>query len=577
MSDQRPMTESAFAETVAIAKLPSEFGTFKIYGYRNTLDNSENVAIIKGDLEKFDNPVMVRIHSECLTGDALGSLRCDCGTQLQTALRMIENAGQGVVIYLAQEGRGIGLLNKVKAYSLQDLGLDTVEANERLGFSADLRDYSIVAQILQDLGVKQIRLITNNPRKIAGLQSYGIEVADRIPLVVEPNDHNLNYLTTKAKKLGHLIKLKKRKSLAINPVVIDEHLEDIWSALLECREAMKNKAPHINEYWAFFGNAKSPWSFQKFSSEKLPIFPESDFLIIVDFTNDFCQNLDLVSKLFSQVEYGIVFKPGSAFKSDLVQDTQCFQGIWNSNGWQNFSLYLGLLVAQRAAHLEKRPFLMAHLAQSLDGRIAATNGNSQWLSNEANLKHAHRLRALHDAVMVGAVTATLDNPKLTVRLVTGKHPTPIIIEGQSDLNLDDLQMMALHERVIVLHPQGKPDRVIPKVAKEKILDLPISPKTDSRKNPVLAPSEILNSLYENGISSIFLEGGGQTVSYFLQADCIELLHLHLAPLILGSGRSSFTLPVIDSIDQGLRFKMKHFDLDGEILLELLLPHQRSRI
>ena len=574
MSDLKPITESAFAETVAIAKLPSEFGQFKIYGYRNTLDNSENVAIVKGEPTKFDNSVMVRIHSECLTGDALGSLRCDCGMQLQIALRMIDKAGQGVIIYLAQEGRGIGLLNKVKAYSLQDLGLDTVEANERLGFSADLRDYSMAAQILKDLGVNQIRLITNNPRKIARLQNYGIEVVERIPLAIEPNDYNLNYLTTKAKKLGHLLKVKHR--IAINALKIDEHLEDIWSALLECKEVMKNEPPQLNEYWAFFGNAKSPWSFQKLSNEKIPNIPESDFLIIIDFPNDFCHNLNFANQLFSQVESAIVFKSGSPFKSDIVQDAQCFKGMWSSNGWQTFSLYIRLLVAQREAYLEKRPFLMAHLAQSLDGKIAAVNGNSQWLSNEANLKHAHRLRALHDAVMVGAVTATLDNPKLTVRLVPGKHPTPVIIEGQNDLRVDDLHMMALHERVIVLCPQEKQDRVLPQAAKEKILELPISSTKDSQERPVLAPSEILKVLYENGISSIFLEGGGQTVSYFLQADCIELLHLHFSPLILGSGRSSFTLPVINSIDEGLRFKMKHFDLDGEILVELLQDKQ-SRI
>ncbi|WP_317616803.1 RibD family protein [Nostoc sp. PA-18-2419] len=339
---------------------------------------------------------------------------------------------------------------------------------------------------------------------------------------------------------------------------------------------MKNEAPQKNEYWAFFGNAQSPWSFQKLSAEKIPQIPESDFLIIIDLTNDFCENLNFANQLFSRVESAIVFKSGSPLKTNFVQDDQCFKGMWHSNGWQTFSLYVRLLIAQRAAYLEKRPFLMAHLAQSLDGRIAAINGNSQWLSNEANLKHAHRLRALHDAVMVGALTATLDNPKLTVRLVAGKHPTPVIIEGESDLKLDDLQMMAVHEKVIVLYPQGKQHRVVPQAVKDKILEIPISPKTGSQKNTVLEPSEILNALYENGISSIFLEGGGQTVSYFLQADCIELLHLHFSPLILGSGRSSFTLPVIDSIDQGLRFQMKHFDLDGEILVELLLDKE-SRI
>ncbi|WP_228014528.1 bifunctional 3,4-dihydroxy-2-butanone-4-phosphate synthase/GTP cyclohydrolase II [Fortiea sp. LEGE XX443] len=190
----------------SIADLPTQFGHFKIYAYRHTLDNSEHVAIVKGDPATFqDEPVMVRMHSECLTGDALGSLRCDCRMQLQAALKMIETAGQGVVVYLRQEGRGIGLINKLKAYSLQDMGLDTVEANERLGFPADLRDYGMGAQMLMDLGVKNIRLITNNPRKIAGVKGYGLEVVDRVPLLIEANDYNSYYLATKAKKLGHML------------------------------------------------------------------------------------------------------------------------------------------------------------------------------------------------------------------------------------------------------------------------------------------------------------------------------------------------------------------------------------
>ncbi len=189
-----------------ITKLPSQFGQFNIYGYRHTLDNTDHIAIVKGDPVNFPNePVMVRMHSECLTGDALGSLRCDCRMQLEAALKMIENAGQGVVVYLRQEGRGIGLINKLKAYSLQDMGLDTVEANERLGFPADLRDYGMGAQILMDLGINKIRLITNNPRKIAGVKGYGLEVVDRVPLLIESNDFNSYYLATKAKKLGHML------------------------------------------------------------------------------------------------------------------------------------------------------------------------------------------------------------------------------------------------------------------------------------------------------------------------------------------------------------------------------------
>jgi 3,4-dihydroxy 2-butanone 4-phosphate synthase / GTP cyclohydrolase II len=195
-----------FVQRDAITKLPSQFGQFKIYGYRNLLDATETVAIVKGDPADFvGKPVMVRMHSECLTGDALGSLRCDCRMQLQAALKMIENAGAGVVVYLRQEGRGIGLINKLKAYSLQDMGLDTVEANNRLGFPADLRNYGVGAQVLNDLGISKIRLITNNPRKIAGLKGYGLEMVDRVPLLIEANDYNNDYLATKAEKLGHML------------------------------------------------------------------------------------------------------------------------------------------------------------------------------------------------------------------------------------------------------------------------------------------------------------------------------------------------------------------------------------
>ncbi len=188
----------------AIADLPTEFGHFKVYAYRHTLDNSEHIAIVKGDPAQFpDHPVLVRMHSECLTGDAIGSLRCDCRMQLQAALKMLESVGQGVVVYLRQEGRGIGLVNKLKAYSLQDMGLDTVQANEHLGFPADLRNYGMGAQILHDLGVRQMRLITNNPRKIAGLKGYGLEITERVPLLIEATTYNSSYLSTKAEKLGH--------------------------------------------------------------------------------------------------------------------------------------------------------------------------------------------------------------------------------------------------------------------------------------------------------------------------------------------------------------------------------------
>ncbi len=202
-----------FVYRQAIAKLPSLFGDFKAIGYKNDLDGSEHVAIIKGDPENLKEPVLVRMHSECLTGDAFGSLRCDCRPQLEAALSRISEEGEGVVVYLRQEGRGIGLVNKLKAYNLQDGGLDTVEANEKLGFPADLRNYGVGAQILTDLGINRLKLLTNNPRKIAGLGGYGLKVESRVPLVICPGDHNAAYLEVKKEKLGHLIDNNIQNSL----------------------------------------------------------------------------------------------------------------------------------------------------------------------------------------------------------------------------------------------------------------------------------------------------------------------------------------------------------------------------
>lgn len=184
--------------------LPTEFGKFKLMLYESTIDKTYHLALVMGDIKK-DAPVLVRVHSECLTADVFGSLRCDCGKQLHKAMELISKEGCGILLYMNQEGRGIGLVNKIKAYNLQDKGLDTVEANEALGFAADLRDYGIGAQILVDLGVKEIRLLTNNPRKIVGLEGYGLKVVERVPLKIELNSANKKYLATKKEKLGHIL------------------------------------------------------------------------------------------------------------------------------------------------------------------------------------------------------------------------------------------------------------------------------------------------------------------------------------------------------------------------------------
>jgi len=201
------MRNESFVHREAETVLPTPCGEFKAIAFSNELDNSEHLALIKGEID-LDKDVLVRVHSECLTGDVFGSFRCDCGDQLKRALEMINREGLGVLIYLRQEGRGIGFANKLKAYALQDKGLDTVEANKKLGFKPDLRDYGVGAQILVALGVKRMRIMTNNPKKIVGLEGYGLTVTGRVPIEIPPRAENAEYLLTKCEKLGHIMRLK---------------------------------------------------------------------------------------------------------------------------------------------------------------------------------------------------------------------------------------------------------------------------------------------------------------------------------------------------------------------------------
>ncbi len=201
------MQHECLVSRAASATIPSQYGgEFKIIVYKNDVDDKEHVALVMGDITP-DDEVLVRVHSECMTGDVFGSLRCDCGDQLHRAMEMVGKAGKGVIVYMHQEGRGIGLANKIKAYHLQENGMDTVEANLELGFKNDLRDYGIGAQILVDLGVRNMRLMTNNPKKIVGVEGYGVKVVERVPIEIKPNKNNVHYLETKKKKMGHLLEM----------------------------------------------------------------------------------------------------------------------------------------------------------------------------------------------------------------------------------------------------------------------------------------------------------------------------------------------------------------------------------
>ncbi len=200
------MRHERLVERVAAPELPTRYGTFRVIGFRSQVTSEEHLALVMGEIDG-DEPVLVRVHSQCLTGDVFGSCRCDCGAQLETALERIRAEGKGVLLYLLQEGRGIGLFNKLRAYELQDKGADTVEANERLGFPADMRDYGVGAQMLRELGVRRMRLMTNNPKKYVGLEGYGLEIVERVPLEVPPTEHTRRYLEVKKHKMGHLLRM----------------------------------------------------------------------------------------------------------------------------------------------------------------------------------------------------------------------------------------------------------------------------------------------------------------------------------------------------------------------------------
>ncbi len=201
---QHRRSQEKLIERVEVVKMPTDYGEFDLYLYRSKLDDQNHLALVRGDVAKKDK-VLVRVHSECLTGDVFGSRRCDCGPQLHSAMQQVAEAGHGVIVYMRQEGRGIGLGPKIKAYKLQEQGYDTVEANKKLGFGMDLREYGLGAQILTDLGLKRIRLLTNNPKKVVGLEGYGLEIVEQVPIKIRPNVHNALYLKTKREKLGHLL------------------------------------------------------------------------------------------------------------------------------------------------------------------------------------------------------------------------------------------------------------------------------------------------------------------------------------------------------------------------------------
>jgi len=404
----------------ADASLPTRWGDFRVSVFR--FDGTEVVALARGDVDGVA-PVLVRLHSQCLTGDVLGSLRCDCGEQLRSALAMIGGAERGVLLYLDHEGRGIGLFDKVRAYGLQDGGLDTVDANVELGLPVDARDYSAAASVLRELGVRSVRLITNNPAKVLGLEMEGVAVTERVPLQTLPSDVNAPYLRAKASRMGHLL-------------------------------------------------------------DGLP-------------------------------------DPRDVDEATIPAD---------------------------------RPLVTVHYAQTIDGRIASRTGDARWVSGERSLRLAHELRAAHDAVLVGIGTVLADDPKLTVRLVPGRSPVRVVVDGRLRTP-PDANVLASTEAptIIATTPQASEERAAAiRMRGARVLRV----KADS--DGLVDLHDLFARLRRDGIRSLLVEGGRGIITATLREGLVDRLTVCIAPKVIGEGIAAVGDLHIDRLRDAMTFERAGF-------------------
>ena len=402
-------TEAYFVERCTSARIPTDAGEFQLCYFRNNLDEKEHLALVLGDVNGRSD-LLVRIHSECFTGDVLGSLRCDCGPQLQRAMQLIAAEGNGIILYLRQEGRGIGLLDKLRAYNLQDDGYDTVDANLKLGHQADARDYRVAALMLQDLGVQSVRLLTNNPSKIENLQSLGVTVSARVPVPLDLNPENEGYLQTKVARMRHLLDISIHQTSEVS------------------------KTAEVS-----------------------------------------------LGALMPQIE--------------------------PRNG---------------------RPYITLTYAQSLDGSIALQRGQPTLISGPEAMQLTHRLRAQHDAILVGIGTILSDDPSLTLRLVAGEQPQPVIIDSHLKCPLDARVFDHPKRPLFVTTTQadrGKQQQVVSRGASVFIVH--------STPAGLVDLQAAMTELNGTGIQSVMVEGGAQIITSFLTAALVDSMVVTIAPRLLG--------------------------------------------
>ena len=414
----------------AEAALPTRFGEFRISVFRMSGDETEVIAMVRGDVRTSD-PVLVRLHSECLTGESLASLRCDCGEQLDAALERIGRSERGVLLYLRHEGRGIGLFDKIRAYALQDTGLDTVDANVALGLPIDARDYASAAAVLHRLGVRRARVLTNNPAKLRALADHGVEVVERVPLEAAPNPVSRAYLATKRQRMGHLLRAIEQR----------------------------DPAPR---------------------------------------------------------------------------------------------------------RLRAMPFVTIHYAQTIDGRIASRTGDARWVSGEDSLRLAHELRASHDAVLVGIGTVLKDDPRLTVRLVSGASPVRVVVDSKLRVPTTANVLRDTTSRTIVASTPFASSAALRRVteAGAEVLQIPadIDGEVDLRV--------LLERLRGLGIGSVLVEGGRGIITSILRGRLVDRLMVCIAPKVLGQGIEAVGDLHLDRLCEALTFRDAHFvPCGGDIIFD----------
>ncbi|MFB6279228.1 MAG: GTP cyclohydrolase II [Salinibacter sp.] len=419
---------SASVRRLTSTRIPTADGEFALSLYENSKDDKDHLALVCGDIEGADD-VLVRVHSECFTGDVLGSLRCDCGEQLDTSMRRVAEEGQGIVIYLRQEGRGIGLLDKLRAYDLQDDGYDTVEANRLLGHGADERDYEIAAMILDDLDVSSVRLLTNNPEKVEDLTAHGVDISERAPLEPHVNRHNEDYLRTKVTRMRHLLDL--------GPANGHSHSNAHGSSLQSLKQRVER---HFAEH--------------------------------------------------------------------------------------------------------QTPFVTLTYAQSLDGSIAQASGEPLSISGEDALDLTHRLRAIHDGILVGIGTVIADDPRLNVRRTEASHPVPIVLDSSLRFPLDARLLDCEGPTpLIVTGPEATSDRRDALEAKgATVVQLPCAPDGG------VCLESLLEALGEREIESVMVEGGTQVLTSFLRQQQVQHIILTIAPMFVGGASALNALAPTDEAE-----------------------------